>query len=459
MESGVDAMAWAEKNFSRCPLGDQRRTQRLVKVAAQVANHPAGSFPQQMDTWSDLKAVYRLFDNDDVTFKAVGEPHWENTRRCSPGRYLVIGDTTELDFGVHRDIEGLGPTGNGGGRGFLLHNALLVEAQTKSIVGLAAQAIHYRKPAPKQENASRRRRRERESEVWGKVIDQVGPPPAGAQFIHVLDRGADNSEVFCHLREQQCDWVVRAAQLHRKIAPPQQETLPLSEYLKTLPLAGTYELGLRARPGQAARTAKLEVRFGPLSMPLPVHQSPYLKSQNAGPIAMHVVHVREVGVSGKIAPIEWVLYTSLPVSSFDDAWRVVECYEARWLIEELHKAMKSGCRMTHRQLKTPARLEPMVALMSVEAVRLLQLKTLARREPNRPARQVIPPLWLTMLKLARKNLARVHDLTIYQFYREVAKLGGFLGRTGDGEPGWITIWRGWEKLHLLVQGAELQKCG
>ena len=84
------------------------------------------------------------------------------------------------------------------------------------------------------------------------------------------------------------------------------------------------------------------------------------------------------------------------------------------------------------------------------AVRLLKLKSLARTNPNVPAQRVVPRVWLKMLKLARKNLNRVHDLTVGQFYREVAKLGGFLGRKSDGEPGWITIWRGWEKLNVYV---------
>jgi hypothetical protein len=30
----------------------------------------------------------------------------------------------------------------------------------------------------------------------------------------------------------------------------------------------------------------------------------------------------------------------------------------------------------------------------------------------------------------------------YEFWREVAKLGGFLARRRDGEPGWQTLWRG-----------------
>ena len=115
--------------------------------------------------------------------------------------------------------------------------------------------------------------------------------------------------------------------------------------------------------------------------------------------------------------------------------------------------------MKARQLQTASRLEPMVGLMSVVAVHLLQLKTLGSADPSRRARTVVPQFWLWMLKAARgRRLRRVQDLTVYEFYREVAKLGGFLGRKSDGEPGWITIWRGWEKLATFVQGAKLVQC-
>ena len=214
-----------------------------------------------------------------------------------------------------------------------------------------------------------------------------------------------------------------------------------------------------------ARTAKIEVRSGSARMPAPRHTSPWIKSLNPQPVDLNVVRVREVDAPKGTTPIEWVLYTSLPIDTFEQVWEIIGFYEARWLIEEYHKALKSGCRVTHRQLKTAARLEALVGLMSVVGVRLLQLKTLSVSDPNRPARQVVPLLWLQMLKAARQKLRRVHDLTSYEFYREVAKLGGFLGRTSDGEPGWITIWKGWEKLNTLVRGAEiaielkLKNCG
>jgi len=454
------SLEWAQKNFGGCQLGDKRRTRRLVQVAADVADNPSTSFPDQMSTWGDLKAAYRLFNGDDVTFEAVARPHWELVKRVSAGRYLVIGDTTELDFGVHRDLPDLGPTGNGGGWGFLLHNALLVAADSQEFIGVAGQTIHYRPrktdAAAKKEHSAARLKRKRESDVWGIVIDQAGPPPEHAEWIHVLDRGADHFEVYCHLRQQRCGWVVRAAQLERRVLTDESKTpLPLSRQLRRLEPSGSYELSLRARPQQPARTAQLQVRVGAILMPVPRHRSPWVRQLDPQPIPMNVVHVEEVDPPAGVDPICWTLLTSLPIASFDDAWTVIEYYESRWLVEEYHKALKTGCRVADRQLKTAHRLEAMVGLMSVAAVRLLQLKSLARTSPDVPAHRAVPPAWLQMLKAARKGLNRVHDLTVGQFYREVAKLGGFLGRKGDGEPGWITIWRGWEKLNHFVHGATL----
>jgi hypothetical protein len=292
-----------------------------------------------------------------------------------------------------------------------------------------------------------------------------------------MDRGADNFEVYCHCREQRSEWVVRVTQKARKILVPEEKTTPLNNYLKTLPLVGGYELQVRAhgsqparghrkkRGPQPARRAKLEVHIGPLRIPFPTHKSPYLKQQSSEPVAMWVVHAREVDAPRETEAVEWILLTSLPVESFDDAWRILGYYEKRWIIEEWHKALKTGCRVECRQLKSKGGLERITGLLSVVAVRLLQLKSAARTNPGRPAGRVVPLHWIRMLVAARKRLkyTTATAMTIGEFYRELAKLGGFIGRKSDGEPGWITIWRGWQKLYTLVCGAELaqtsNKCG
>jgi hypothetical protein len=465
----VDAQVWAEEQFGQCDLKDKRRTQRLIQVAAGALCHPAGSLPEQAADTGALKAAYRLFGCKDASFEAIAGPHWLQTRQQPPGTYLVLDDTTELDFGIHRRIQGMARTGNGGGWGFLLHSALVVGAESEEVFGLAGQKIRYRKPKPKNENTTQRLKRDRESELWGQVIDVVGRPGDGVHWVHVMDRGADNFEVYCHCREQESDWVVRVTQKSRKITAPDGATMHLSKYLEDLPAVGTYELQLRAhgaeparghrkkRAAQPARTATLEVRVGPLRLPFPNHKSPYLKELAPVPIPMWVIHAVEVNAPKDAEPVEWILLTSLPVASFKDAWRVLGYYEKRWLIEEWHKALKTGCRVECRQLKSKEGLERITGLLSVVAVRLLQLKSAARTNPDRPAAKVVPIQWIKMLLAARKRPKNtsVATMTIGEFYRELAKLGGFLGRKSDGQPGWITIWRGWQQLYTLVRGAEL----
>jgi hypothetical protein len=453
----LDVGQWAEENFGSCDLQDVRRTRRAVKVARQMAEHPDGSGPTQTELWGELKAMYRLFDAEEVTFSALATPHWERTRSLAQGTVLLIGDTMETDFGIHRSVTGLGPTGDGGGLGFFLHSSMMVSAESGEIVGLAGQEVFYRKPAPEGENSYQALQRPRESEVWGRVIDQVGPPATGVRFIHVLDRGADNLDVFCHCREQRGDWVIRAAQLHRTVEDDCGKSLSLRAHLNKQPLCGSYQLEVRATKKHPARTAKLQVRFARVTVRCPKRRTKYQRSIGFEELTQYVVEVREVRPPRGVEPLCWVLWTSLPVASFEEAWRVIEYYERRWLIEEFHKAIKTGCRREARQYMEAHRLEAVAGVTCILAVRLLQLKTVATTHPDLPADRIVPKIWLKMLSALRKR----ELITVRDFFRHLAGLGGFLMRKRDGDPGWITLWRGLDKLILAVRGfvALNRKCG
>ena len=451
---------WAEQQFGACDLGDKRRTRRAVKVAAQFAGDPSSSTPVQTESWNDCRAVYRLLDQGDVTFRALAEPHWRQTQARTSGHYLLLGDTTTLDFGSRRQIEGLGPVGDGGGRGFLLHSSLMVNAESEEIVGLPGQTIYYREPVPEGETFRERLARDRESKVWGEVIELVGSAPEGVTYTHVFDRGADNFEVYCQLLLKQTNWVVRAAQLKRLVQTPKGEQQQLREYLETLPVCGTYELTVQANRNQPSRTTQVDVRFGMLLMPAPRDCGRFVRECGIATIVMNVVEVREVNPPPEVQPVRWVLLTSLPVQSFEDAWKVIEYYEKRPLIEEFHKALKTGCRLERRQYRTSERFEALTGMLSVLAVRLLQLKSVARTSPDVPAEHVVPKRWVRMLASVQKGRHR-NIRTVRDFYRGLARLGGFLDRRRDGEPGWITLWRGFDKLHLLLRGADAMRsrCG
>lgn len=457
----LDPQQWAEEQFASCQLGDARRTKRAVKLAAQIAAHPSGSTPQQTSCWRDCKAAYRFFDADGVTFQTLAECHWHQTLANAAGHCLALGDTTQLEFGIHRKVDGLGPTGDGDGRGFLLHSSLLVRPDSEEILGLAGQIIYHRKPRPEKESRYERTQRDRESRIWGDVIEQVGHRE-GLSLTHVFDRGADNFEIYCKLLLQRADWVVRACQLTRRILSPAGKDVSLADYLETLPLAGTYELQVRAQKNQPARTAHLEVRFGQVTLKEPQHRSPWLKQCGIATIVMWVVDVREIHAAKNVEPLRWVLYTSHAVQSFNASWRVIEYYEKRPLIEEYHKALKTGCRMEDRYYQTSARLEAVAGMLSVMAIRLLQLRSTARTQPDRAASDIVPLLWIRVLQQIRqpKRRNKWQEWTVRDFYRELAGLGGFLARRGDGEPGWITLWRGFEKLAQIIHYHEnTNKCG
>jgi hypothetical protein len=295
--------------------------------------------------------------------------------------------------------------------------------------------------------------------LWTQVIAAVGPPPKGSQWVHVADRGADNFEVYHQCCQQRCDWIIRARCLKRQLLLTDGDSHSLQVELPRLRVVGEYSLPVRSRAKRArdaarlAHTAQLEVSIGTCQMPPPRRRSPELKSQDLAPIPMQIVSVQEIDPPDPKAAINWVLYTSLPVATFDDAQTIIQAYQKRWRIEEWHKCLKTGCSVTARQLQTRARLEPLLALLSIQAVRLLSLKDLARHAPETPARNCVPLRYLEVLSRRTKRPAA--DWTSHDFVREVAGLGGFLKRKHDGQPGWQTLWHGWQYLLKLTEGYQL----
>jgi hypothetical protein len=485
MEMVWDLDVWAQREFGACRLGDARLNQRLVKLAKRMAADPSASTPDQMRWWSESKAAYRFMDNERVRFETIIEPHCQATRQATTrgGRSLVIHDTTEVSYATwNQPRKGLGLTGNGRKQGFHLHTALRLNAGNQEILGLAGQILFAAVPAPKpvgkkRETALEAKRRPRTSEIWQKLIAMVGAPPVGERVTHVCDRGADNYEVFSQAFLLGTDWIVRAAHLHRKVRcvngqesgnPRACPSLSTNELLASLPFAGAAQLAVVARPGRRARTALVQLRWTSLWMPRPNPCSLWAQAQAPQWLKMQVLEVVETNPPERLKrvtrrdaadqPLRWVLYTSLPISSLEEAQGVAADYSRRPVIEEYHKALKTGCQIEQRQYHTGARLARITGILSITAIRLLRMKSVARVEPERPAHEVAPAEWVAALYEHRtgehpRYAARwpVGSWTIREFVRQLAMLGGHLGRKCDGPPGWLTLWRGTVKLQLILQ--------
>ena len=450
----MDRDSWVQPQFGNAQLGDPRRSKRLGQIAASMLDAPEQSLPKQNPRWGDVKAAYRFFDTAEVTHNAICDPHWQQTRQTKPGRYLLISDTTDISQKTRPSTKGMGMLGNGQGRGLQLHSCLMYHCGRQQIVGTAGALVHYRKRVPTNETSAQSKKRIRESDLWGDLAQEVGSPPAGSQWVHVFDRGGDYFEAMCRIQLSGCDFVIRASKLNRNVITEQGEKVSLAKALHDAKHLGAYELRLRSRVGVKARTAQIDVSCVRIEMPLPRHHTPWAKQCGIESIAMNVVVIEEANKVQGATPIRWVLLTSLKVNSFADAWQVITDYENRWLIEEYHKVIKTGCGIETHRLRSADRLEPLVGLISVLGIRLFQLKLLGRSNRTRRAKNHVPHSWLRALKLLRPKL-QISTMTVYEFFRELAKLGGFLGRKHDGGPGWQTIWAGHQKMKSLLDAEQI----
>lgn len=474
----TQAKSFGETNFGHAELGDKRRTRRLVALADQMCLRPGGSLPQKLRSPADLHAFYRLMDKDEVTHEAILDSHRQATlgrMQESKGPVLVLHDTTELDYTKRRSLTELGQIGNGTRRGYITHNSLAVDGETRDVIGLCNQVLHRRPKVPKSETrAQRSRRMSRESLLW---VRGTQPLPADWQIVDVCDRGADTSEFIEHEVNSGRRFVIRATHDRCIVAshgrPEEITAAKLKQYASTLPQAGTWTLHVTSKSEMKSpdrkgkkklvqrirREAQMAVAFAAVQL------DPSKPGQDSQPMKVWIVRVWEVDPPKGQERLEWILMTNEPVECFESAYRVVGWYECRWIIEEYHKGMKTGCRTEDLQFTSEDRLQPTIALLSVITLTLLQWRQASRRPDakTRKATTVIDRSYVEVLSMWRHKKINT-DWTVHDFYYALARLGGHQNRKNDHPPGWQVLWEGWKELLPMAVGYDVartksQKCG
>lgn len=447
----LDAKSWAEQTFGQVQLHDMRRTRRTVSIAGKLAENPQGTLPAQMQTWKDCKAMYRLLDEPDVTFAALMQPHLEQTREqaTSSAVVLLVQDTTDIDLSHRRKISGVGQIGNERGRGFFVQTVLAVRPQTREVLGCMAQEPFVRIPAPEGEQRSERRKRdERETDIWMRQVRTIGTPASERVWVHVGDRGADMFPFFQTCQATQTFFLVRAAQ-NRRVQQSEEEISYSLTQIRSWSSQQHRPFDVPARHGHPARSTQLQLAYGQMTL-LPPRNDPRTYKD---PMTVWGIRVWEEKAPEGEEPLEWILLTSVSTTTLEQAWERVEWYRHRWLVEDYHQCLKSGCHIEERQLQTVDGLMRLLGLLSPLAVRLLQIRACAREDPERPASEVIDPLMLAVM--ADHSGLSPTTMTLGTFWTEVARLGGYLARRRDRPPGWRTVWKGWLSLQARLEGVHL----
>lgn len=458
MDTVQTAHTFVRSELGEAPLGDKRLRDRLMRVGERVIAHPAGSLPEATRGPHELKAAYRLMNHPRVTHDAILQRHRQRTQQRiheHPGVVLLVQDTTELDYTGNAAIDDLGQIGQGTRQGYQCHNVLAVVPETRDVLGLCGQILHRRAEVPPNETrAQKRARKNRESRLWKRASQSLDPPPQPQQQVEVCDRGADLFEYLDHMDQQGRWFVVRSKEDRRLRRENQDETQPktLHAAARAMPAMTERTVEVAGSPQQPGRTATLAVSWQKMTIQPPARPRGEHRQQ---PLEVWVVRAVEIDPPEEVSePLEWILLTNVPVECEQDAVQRLEWYEARWVVEEYHKVLKTGCRIEDPQFTTRDALEPIVALHSIVAVYLLNLRDRTRDEhaPSRPAKELFPVDFVRVLSAWRYEEDR-DDLTQHEFCYALARLGGHQNRKSDGHPGWITLWRGWTQLAAMVQGA------
>jgi hypothetical protein len=445
--------------FEGVSLGDGRLVRRLQRIVALATVDPAESFPEQMASVADREALYRFLANPKVTLAGVLQGHIDQThaRIAASGVIRLVHDTTTFRF--VGDREGLGET-RGGAKGFLGHVALALAAdETREPFGVLGvrpfihqEAVAHRGMTPSQRvDATRAKpRAAKESARWEHMALEVSTMlPEEVHAIHVMDQEADDYDVLAALHHAGLRYVIRA--------DPQRQTTdakqPVQAVLARQPATVFRKVRLTPRserkaertrgrhPAREERDATLHLRWGTITL----RRRQYSEARTPT-LSLWAVHVFEPNPPHGEAPIEWMLFTSDPVETVDDATAVVDHYRARWVIEDYFKALKTGCAFEKRQLTTFDGLVRALAIFIPMAWRLLVLRHLGRAASSLPVARYLDAEQLHLLRklLDRRRYHLPPRPTIRDVMLGIAALGGHI--TNNGVPGWLVLGRGLTRL-------------
>ncbi len=466
---------WVAQEMETAALQDQRLNNRLKVVLSQLAAHPAASIPAACGGYSETAAAYRLIDNDKASFGNVLAPHTDATRLRIAAQPMVIlvPDTTELDLTrPEQQVAGCGPLDGNARWGLFLHH---MHAFTPDGTPLGTvQGIPWARDPEKPRNASKTRGEraatpieEKESFRWVLSMRQARVEAARCpqtRIVFAADSEADVYDVIAEGMEEPhvVDWIIRSCQ-NRAVVDDLEETAAVPDYLRDAVLATPVlyrkTIQVRGREPKVAcedrgrrqprtsREAVVEVRATRVTLRAPERQA-----GQAPDLTVNAVLVTEVNPPEGDTPVEWLLLTSLPISTNDEIELITQYYCVRWMVEVFHRVLKSGCRVEERRFEEKDRFLTCLAMYLIVAWRTLYVCRLGRSCPEMSCEVVFDrEEWQSIYQFVKRTPAPKRAPTLQEMVRMVAQLGGYVNRKRDDEPGPQTVWLGLQRLHDITR--------
>ena len=443
---------WAEEEFGDADLGDERLVCRLQTLARQFWGKPTGPITLACGP-AGAKGAYRFFSNGKTSMDKILDAHIEATVRRVQEHPLVLvpQDTTSLNYTAHPATEGIGPIQNveSSAASLELHSGLAFTPDGTPL-GLLHAACWARDAEPRDKAGIKAVPIEdKESFKWilgYRALAAIQKRCRKTHLVSMTDREGDVYELFAEARAAGAagpGLIVRQERSRRRaVAAPDDAQQLLWDAMSRLPVGAVVDITIARHPGKPARTARTRVRFGPVKL------QPPRDRKHLGEVAAWAVYVREEDPPSDGERLEWMLVTNLPTDTCEIAIERTQQYGNRWGIEVFHRTLKSGCRMEDRQLHNAKRLETCLAIDMVVAWRIFYLAMLGRETPDVPCTVFFQDdEWRALVCFTERNPEPPPaPPTLREASAMVGRLGGFLGRKRDGDPGTECMWRGLQRL-------------
>ena len=412
---------WAENEFATLVVKDKRRVRRLKIMAANLHAHPGSSIPEACGTWASSKASYRLVENGKITTQEVMKSH-----------------------------------------GLFLHSSLCVGAHDGKVFGLLEDTVWAREADPTQPKVAGARNRkpieEKEShrwlEGWRKADALFHQLDGRRQVVSVADREGDIYEVFALCLQKKtetgggADLLIRAQ--HNRQCTGGEKADESWDHVEGSAAVTQIKIKVPRSPGKKERIATLEVRYGQVELAAPAHKTKYLGLDR--PLDLCLVIATEVASPAGVEPICWRLWTTVEISNSQSAAELIGWYAKRWLIEEFHRILKSGCKVEDLQLESLQKIHFVLSLNMIIACYLLGLTKAAREHPNNPVSAWLDEdQWKALYCYTFQTTnSPKKPPSLGNVVTWIACLGGFLNRASDGSPGAQVLWRGLRRLQDIT---------
>ena len=445
---------------------DKRLDERSRNLLAGLAVDPAASVNASFSTWNETIAAYRFFDNPKVTPDRILKPHYDATKDRMAGQsvVLVVQDTTELDFSLHpqSDARCLNKATRFGLYDHT-HLALTPEGLPLGVVGaeLFDRSVDSLGKSQQRVNLPIE---EKESMRWltgYRLASQLAAECPDTQIVSVADAESDIYDIFVEAASRQADPDQSAAEfiIRSRASRRTPERDPdagdaaykkVEDVVRSSAVRSVRAVTLPKTPKRQARTAELEIRAMSVTLK-PPHARGSLPE-----VTCNVVLVTEVNGPGDGTDVEWMLLTTLPVTTIDEILLVIDYYVARWGIEVYFRVLKTGCRVEDMQLETVARAKNCLALYKSIAWRIVWLTHLNRELPESRCDRVFEDdEWKSVWLATQKTAPPATAPTLSKFMSLVASLGGYNNRRTERPPGPQPIWVGLRRMTDLANAWKL----